>query len=379
MSELNVSNLRKEHVDEGPDLVGVTELTSPYFMVAPSGSTAERPKNPQSGQLRFNTDSGGLEYFRGNDIGWESIDRVPPATTGGRAFVFGMASYPAPVNSIDMVTFQSTGGAIDWGDLTTVTGAAGACADSVRGVRIGGVTSYPGTFTNVIDYFSLATQGDAVDYGDLGTARRGMFSFGDRTRGGVAGGATPSYTATSTAIDYITIQSQGNTTSFGNLSSASGNNGSSSWGNQTRGLFGAISSNAHPAAPTNTIEYITIQTTGNSVDFGDMNVEPDNMLTASNSIRGISAGGYESPTPQLNSIEYCTIATTGNFADFGDLTFGLVSETSGAGSPTRAIFNRGIDINYIHIMSLGNSIDFGDLTVQRDHDSMLSNVHGGLG
>ena len=29
MSELNASNLRKEQGKEGPDLVGVTELTSP--------------------------------------------------------------------------------------------------------------------------------------------------------------------------------------------------------------------------------------------------------------------------------------------------------------------------------------------------------------
>ena len=39
MSELNASNLRKEQGNEGPDLVGTTELTSPYFMVPPSGTT----------------------------------------------------------------------------------------------------------------------------------------------------------------------------------------------------------------------------------------------------------------------------------------------------------------------------------------------------
>ena len=76
MSELNVSNLRKEHGNEGPDLVGVTELTSPYYMVPPSGTTAERPQNPEPGTLRFNTDIGSLEYFKGNTLGWESIDRV---------------------------------------------------------------------------------------------------------------------------------------------------------------------------------------------------------------------------------------------------------------------------------------------------------------
>ena len=73
MSELNASNLRKEHGNEGPDLVGVTELTSPYYMVPPSGTTAQRPDNPQKGTLRFNTDIGSLEYFRGDTIGWEQI------------------------------------------------------------------------------------------------------------------------------------------------------------------------------------------------------------------------------------------------------------------------------------------------------------------
>ena len=83
MSELNASNLRKEHGNEGPDLVGVTELTSPYFMVPPSGTTAERPQNPQKGTLRFNTDIGSLEYFRGDTIGWEQIQRTTPNLGGG--------------------------------------------------------------------------------------------------------------------------------------------------------------------------------------------------------------------------------------------------------------------------------------------------------
>ena len=41
MSEINSSNFKKEHGDLAPDLVGVTELRSPYFFVPPSGTTAE--------------------------------------------------------------------------------------------------------------------------------------------------------------------------------------------------------------------------------------------------------------------------------------------------------------------------------------------------
>ena len=83
MSELNATNLRKERGNEGPDLVGVTELTSPYFMVPPSGTTAQRPSGCAPGTLRFNTDIGSLEYFKGDTLGWESIVRTTPNLGGG--------------------------------------------------------------------------------------------------------------------------------------------------------------------------------------------------------------------------------------------------------------------------------------------------------
>ena len=104
MSEFNASNLRKEHGNEGPDLVGVTELTSPYYMVPPSGTTAERPQNPQPGTLRFNTDIGSLEYFKGDVLGWESINRVQPASPAGRAFFMGDVTGSGVTNSVEYVS-----------------------------------------------------------------------------------------------------------------------------------------------------------------------------------------------------------------------------------------------------------------------------------
>ena len=374
MSELNASNLRKEQGNEGPDLVSTTELTSPYFMVPPSGTTPERPQNPQPGTLRFNTDIGSLEYFKGDTIGWESIDRYVSASPAGRAFVIGDESGGGVTNSIEIVNMVTSGNGVDWGDLTNSIGACGACADSVRGIRLGGVTSYPATMTNVIDYFSLSAPGDAVDFGDLAVTRRGLMSWGDRTRGGVAGGSNPWNAANKTEIDYVTIQSKGNTTELGDLTAASGLNGSSSWGSTTRGLFGCIGSNG-PANNVNTVNYVTMQSTGNAIDFGDLTYKPDNNSTSSNSIRGLCMGGNESGNK--NTICYCTIATTGNFVDFGDLG-GTVQETAAIGSPTRSINNRAANIDTVIIMSLGNAIDWGDLTMARNHNSMMSNVHGGL-
>ena len=117
MSELNASNLRKEHGNEGPDLVGTTELTSPYFMVPPSGTTAERPQNPQKGTLRFNTDIGSLEYFKGDTIGWETINRTTPNLNGGARGIFAMSYQPSTSDRIEYITISTLGNSETFGDL----------------------------------------------------------------------------------------------------------------------------------------------------------------------------------------------------------------------------------------------------------------------
>ena len=82
MSEFQASNFTKENGGT-PDLLGKTELTSPYFFVPPSGTTAERPASCAAGTLRFNTDIGTLEVYRGDTIGWEQIQRRDNQYLGG--------------------------------------------------------------------------------------------------------------------------------------------------------------------------------------------------------------------------------------------------------------------------------------------------------
>ena len=102
----------------------------------------------------------------------------------------------------------------------------------------------------------------------------------------------------------------------------------------------------------------------------------------SNSTRGIFAGGR---TPaDHNIIEFITIATTGNAQDFGDLAqSGLAGDVGAVASPTRAVISGGVSnvIAYVTIASTGNSIDFGDLTqnnVASQEPACISNGHGGL-
>ena len=174
MSELNASNLRKEHGNEGPDLVGTTELTSPYYMVPPSGSTAERPQNPQKGTLRFNTDIGSLEFYRGDTIGWESIVKTTPDLgggtksnngTGARIAYAGGHNGTSAQDVIDFITVSTLGNAQDFGDITTTTARPGGCGSGTRGLLAGGST--PSVYVNTIEYITFASTGDALNFGDL--------------------------------------------------------------------------------------------------------------------------------------------------------------------------------------------------------------------
>ena len=384
MSELNASNLRKEQGNEGPDLVGVTELTSPHFMVAPSGNTEERPENPQPGTLRFNIDSGTLEYFRGDVVGWESVDRVNSNLGGGTGSnlgtgtrgIAGGGNDGSYVNTIDYWTIPTLGNAEDFGDRT-VSLYAEACASSTRGLFGGGVV------TNTIDYITFSSTGNAADFGDLSYAPQEGGAGSNATRGIWAGGYSTSPNAQRNIISYVTIASQGvNGVDFGDLTGA--RTGCACAASTTRLLTAGGQQDGGPSHD-NVIDYITIGTLGNAVDFGDITSSYlVNMGGASSSTRAVwMGGGIAGPTyAAQNVIDYNTIATLGNATDFGDLQEAS-KHHSACSDPTRAMIAGGSSgdtdlIQYITIATTGNSTDFGNLTVGRYGAGVTSNAHGGL-
>ena len=132
----------------------------------------------------------------------------------------------------------------------------------------------------------------------------------------MGGGATSSATE-SNIMDYVTIASTGNSTDFGDLSAGRTYlNGVSS---STRGVFG--SGITTPSSPYGgaILDYITIASTGNATDFGDPSQNRYGAAGMSNSIRGVFAGGRLAPN-NYNTIDFITIASTGNAADFGDVS-----------------------------------------------------------
>ena len=339
---------------------------------------------PPAGALRFNSDSGKLEYYNG-EAWWQIDNFTADNATGGARGVFGGGYTTIQINEIEYITISSTGNAIDFGDLTTSRYSPSACSSSTRGVFAGGGNPLinPAGFINTIDYITISSTGNAQDFGDLLTTKGYTSSLSNQTRGIVAGGYTPA----DNTIQYMTIASTGDTKDFGDLfvSKYSMKGCSSS----TRGLF---SGGWLSPAFTNTIEFLTINTLGNTADFGDLTNTVAQHQSFSNSVRGIFGGGIPAglPTTCINVISYVTIATTGNSQDFGDLSNANNRDGSGGcSSSTRGIFAGGDPgtapltpkvniIEYVTIMSTGNAVDFGDLTVGKLHMGSCSNGHGGL-
>ena len=106
--------------------------------------------------------------------------------------------------------------------------------------------------------------------------------------------------------------------------------------------------------------------------------------TASNETRGVFSGGYRpNNSAVVNTIDLITIATTGNASNFGDLSR-QVRAHGGAESTTRGVFFGGTypaiqdTIDYITFSTTGDATDYGDLiSVKMDFGS-TGNGHGGL-
>ncbi len=69
----------------------------------------------------------------------------------------------------------------------------------------------------------------------------------------------------------------------------------------------------------NVIDYITIGSTGNASDFGDLTTTTYKTSGASTNIRGVRMGGQNPSSNPMDTMDYVTIASTGNAIDFGDL------------------------------------------------------------
>ena len=336
--------------------------------------TEQPPIQPTPvGALRFNIDNLRLEYFNGSEYVNITTDS-PETNTGGTRGLMGGGSAPGVTNAIDFINVDTTGNSSDFGDLSYARRGVAALASRTRGVFAGGRSSD----NNGIDFVTIASTGDAADFGDLTITSHHGTGISDGTRGIITAMENSSWTNNnSNRIDFITIASTGNAVDFGDLYVGTRETGGCE--SKTRGIvFGGSPSGL------NVIQYFTISTQGNSADFGDVSAVCSRGSAADgNSVRGLLPLGG---TPSLfNTVEFITIATLGNSKDFGDLTEAR-GGAAGCSSPTRHTVAGGFapglvdTIDYAQIMTTGNYISFGELSgADRQQFQGCSNGHGGLG
>ena len=233
---------------------------------------------------------------------------------------------------------------------------------------IGSTTVTPG-LTREVDPVEGPTFGGGVGFASQnwltlpkGTTAERMPSFGrdqSDTRGFFAGAYSPTR---SDVINYVTVPTLGNAIDFGNLGAPNG--GAAGFSDSTRGWIAG--GNIAPTR-TNVMEYVTMASSGNAVDGGDLITATQSKPgSVANSIRGIVAGGA---TPgQVKTIVHHTIQTTGIVQNFGDLTEAK-QQLAGVMSPTRGVFAGGktpslVDtIEYVTMASTGNAVLFGELSL----------------
>jgi len=239
------------------------------------------------------------------------------ALSDRKTYVFGGGYAPGITNSIDTTIFASLGNAVDTADLTfNANGAAGGAGNSYRGVISGGKNP-SGTAQNIIQFYTFETGGDAVDFGDLLNAQFTGSGCSSSTRSIFSAGVIGPTRVDN--LDFVTTTTTGNSQDFGNLSIQ--RNGTGALSNSTRGLWGG----GETPNKSDVIDYVTIATLGNALDFGDMSYSRSNAAEdgASSPTRGVFSGGGSPATDndnsRMRSIEKIEILTTGNTVDFGDL------------------------------------------------------------
>jgi len=242
----------------------------------------------------------------------------------------------------------------EWKQFTYNQGQSG------RGFAMGGFTPVGPAVYNNIEFYNIMTTGNSQEFGNLTESRHNTDSCASETRAVNTG--TGAYTNT---IDYITMASQSDGIDFGNLSTAN-RAYLGALASSTRGVFGGGFQHPSPSSSVDVIDYIEIATIGNALDFGNLSVAKNSLGAVSSPTRGVFSGGT---SPGIT--EYITIASKGN-----SITDVLPADTSGtttgASNSVKALFETDRGVFSLNISSLGNQVYFGDLTIARDDASCAS-------
>lgn len=128
---------------------------------------------------------------------------------------------------------------------------------------------------------------------------------------------------------------------------------------------------------SNTIAYITITSTGNSVFFGNLTIARSDLAGAASGTRAIAFGGNAGS--RQTRMDYVTIASTGNATTYGTLAT-AVSQNVGCNSSTLGFSCTGSnnssgassEVVSVTIASTGNGSSFASLTTATNSSAACS-------
>jgi len=245
---------------------------------------------------------------------------------------------------------------------------------SGRGVFGGGQPGLSGVNTDNYHFINISTQGNAQYFGDLfqvnGAAN--WAGAGSAIRGLFFGGSNPNNNYMN-SIEYVTIASAGNGLNFGDMTQRVSY--VSAFSSSTRGFRagGFVGTPASPTFTSNTMDYVQINTLSDSLDFGDLTIARYVVAACSSATRGIIPGGNGNPA-ELRTIDVVTMSSVGNATEFGDMMqrrWGLGASSNSIRAIIAAGRNNSASstinsIESLTIASNGSSVDFGSLTTPRD-------------
>ena len=340
------------------------------------------PIEVPQGAIRLNTDSQKLEFYAQDR--WYEMAGHSDVLDGsaGRALIF---EGDASSNKIDVIHIDTQGNATDFGVTHYNNDSVGSSGDRTRALVYGGGS--PST-TNKIEFYTISISSSATDFGDLTFTGRQPGNACNSTRTLICGGY-PSPFSTGNAVNticYVTTQTTGNALDFGDLISTGEQTMASS---PTRGV-GIGGYGVGPSAPSGgrltECQFITTHTLGNAQEFSELQQPRNDTIGVGNNVRGVFlGGGQNSPlSSQTDAIDFVEHASLGKPTRFGDL-IAIAQSHAGTSNQVRAVKSQGYSggaavntMEFISIASGGRAVEFGDATNSDPASAAHCGAQGGL-
>ena len=241
---------------------------------------------------RGGSSSDTLEYVttasEGNPIDFGNLSQARYLGARGNSstrgiFLSGLGPSSSYKNNIDYVEMGTLGNALDFGDVNTSVFLNNNSVNStVRVYSLGGYAS-PGVNISKIEYVTISSKGDALEFDDLDRPNSTFPGFANNVRGIYGGGNLRPFT--SDQIFMFNTASQGKMIFFGELTQRRKEFAGSC--SQTRGIFAGGQLDPNGPSTINIIDFVTIATTGDAQDFGDLSKTPRNFTSLSDSHGGL--------------------------------------------------------------------------------------------